>query len=701
MHTLLDRPLFDEATYGRVRFHHRSVREYLTARWLLHLLESGKPRRAVEGPLFAHRYGLDVVIPSMKPIAAWLALWDERVRSRILTIAPDILIEHGDPSRLPVDIRAQLLRQFASLNEGRSDTGASFDMTSVRRLADPRLATTVLDLLPQHRENEDVRQLLLNIIWQGPIPECAESALSFALDATMDSHTRISGIWAVGAAGNQAQKRRLAEGILTNISGWEKQEIGAAVRALFPDALTLGELLTILETVEPPPQYSVNALERAMQDVVSVGCPSSQRELLLAGLIRLLEREPYIEGLFCEFSQRYAWLLSYAAQLAERIIQSADVQPPQFTNAVLRTIELDAQAQHYSSAYHRLDHPLQDLIGKLPTLRHSLFWRSVERRRKELAAEGTRLTEWWQARLGSPFGLDALVRQFSTDDIAVFLGDVQQRPEIDNRLVALTAAFALWRQGGRGRKGRERMWRVVKGKPELEAKLHALFHPRSEANEERLHRRSERDFRRRQAERQAQQAQARRKWVMRLQCNIDRIRAVDLATADQVFGDLYSLGQEILRRTHSLTRWGSHRWDLLEAEFGREVAEAARDGLIAFWRLYKPPLCSERVTDGVPNGIIVGLIGLAIEAREQLGWACELSAQEAQRACRYTLCELNGFPDWAPDLLAVHPKAFDVVMHQELSWEFERPADVPAPHYMASALLYGPEPIHARYCSIM
>jgi len=216
MQTLLDRPLFDEATYGRVRFHHRSVREYLTAQWLLHLLESGKSRRAVEGLLFAHRYGLDIVIPSLKPIAAWLALRDERVRARILTIAPEILIEHGDPSGLPVEIRVQLLRQFANLNEGRSDTGASFDMTSVRRLADPRLATTVLDLLHQHRENEDVRQLLLNIVWQGPIPECAESALSFALDTTMDPHTRICGIWAVGAAGNKEQKRRLVEAVLLN-----------------------------------------------------------------------------------------------------------------------------------------------------------------------------------------------------------------------------------------------------------------------------------------------------------------------------------------------------------------------------------------------------------------------------------------------------------------------------------------------------
>ena len=34
MQILLGRALFDEATYGRVRFHHRSVREYLTAQWL-------------------------------------------------------------------------------------------------------------------------------------------------------------------------------------------------------------------------------------------------------------------------------------------------------------------------------------------------------------------------------------------------------------------------------------------------------------------------------------------------------------------------------------------------------------------------------------------------------------------------------------------------------------------------------------------
>jgi hypothetical protein len=50
------------------------------------------------------------------------------------------------------------------------------------------------------------------------------------------------------------------------------------------------------------------------------------------------------------------------------------------------------------------------------------------------------------------------------------------------------------------------------------------------------------------------------------------------------------------------------------------------------------------------------------------------------------LCELNGLPDWAPDLLAAHPKAFDVIIHRELAWEIERPADSPEPYYIVSTL---------------
>ena len=51
--TLLSRPIFDEAIYGAVRFHHRSVREYLTAEWFAELLKRETSRRSIETLFFA------------------------------------------------------------------------------------------------------------------------------------------------------------------------------------------------------------------------------------------------------------------------------------------------------------------------------------------------------------------------------------------------------------------------------------------------------------------------------------------------------------------------------------------------------------------------------------------------------------------------------------------------------------------------
>ena len=279
--TLLSRPLFDEATYGRVRFHHRSVQEYLTAQWLHHLLASGKPRRAIEGLLFATRYGIDVVVPSVAPAAAWFALKDDRIRDQIIAIAPEVLLTHGDPSRLPVEVRSRLLRMFGDLNQGRSDTGASFDLASIRRLADPQLAPTVLELLGQHSTNEDLRQLLLRIVWQGQISDCAETALSFALNSSIDSYTRVCGIRAVGAAGGDDLKRRLANSLLSNCHHWSNRERGAAVAALYPGTLTLAELLRIVEDAKTaggilgrPTRSSVRGSRDRGPTIITAGIPA-------------------------------------------------------------------------------------------------------------------------------------------------------------------------------------------------------------------------------------------------------------------------------------------------------------------------------------------------------------------------------------------------------------------------------------------
>jgi hypothetical protein len=53
--TLLSRPIFDEAIYGTVRFHHRSVREYLAAEWFAELLKRQTSRRTIEGLFFRNQ----------------------------------------------------------------------------------------------------------------------------------------------------------------------------------------------------------------------------------------------------------------------------------------------------------------------------------------------------------------------------------------------------------------------------------------------------------------------------------------------------------------------------------------------------------------------------------------------------------------------------------------------------------------------
>jgi len=81
---LTRRGVFAPASYGRIRFHHRGTQEYLTASWLTRLLRTGCWRAAVWDLLFAERYGIETLIPSLHPVAAWLALEYPDIRARAL-----------------------------------------------------------------------------------------------------------------------------------------------------------------------------------------------------------------------------------------------------------------------------------------------------------------------------------------------------------------------------------------------------------------------------------------------------------------------------------------------------------------------------------------------------------------------------------------------------------------------------------------
>ena len=69
--SLLERPLFGFASYGRVRFHHRSVVEFLAAKRLDALIARGVSIKSIKRLLFTETaQGMRTVRPSMRPVAA-------------------------------------------------------------------------------------------------------------------------------------------------------------------------------------------------------------------------------------------------------------------------------------------------------------------------------------------------------------------------------------------------------------------------------------------------------------------------------------------------------------------------------------------------------------------------------------------------------------------------------------------------------
>jgi len=78
--SLLRLPIFDLAAIGQVRFHHRSIRDYLAAERLRELRARNLPWHQLKRMLVAELYGETVIIPSMRGVAAWLSRWNDDVR---------------------------------------------------------------------------------------------------------------------------------------------------------------------------------------------------------------------------------------------------------------------------------------------------------------------------------------------------------------------------------------------------------------------------------------------------------------------------------------------------------------------------------------------------------------------------------------------------------------------------------------------
>jgi hypothetical protein len=697
IHTILDRAIFDEAIYGTVCFHHRSVREYLTATWLRRLIKEEKSRRSIENLLFSNKYGRNVVIPSMRPIAAWLALWDDRIKNNLQRIAPEVLIENGDPASLPIEFRKSLLIGFAEHYANQKYTGTTFDLSMIRRLADLQLAPTINYLLRKFGTHDDVCTLLLKIIRQGQISESVDIVLSFVNRNQARSYTYNLALQAISAAGTIKQQRNLVKSIMADLPKHGPETLGELCSSFFPSALSVTQLLKILKIAKSPEQYSMSPLQRSIDQITStIEISDDKSAKLLQGLHKLIKQKPFIERRHCEVSKRYVWLLQAGINLANQFIQKR--HPFSFDPKVLDLFLCFALSKHYSDISFSDREDLRKIPKSWPEFTNQLFWHAIANARIREQNSKNRSFDWWHVKWE--------IQELWTPDLEnleILFENLDNKTLLIDRAIALEAIFEVYVNEKRPRKLRERMKKAVAGKQELESKLHGLFHPKPLTIQQKRARRQHREFKKRQEKRETQKIVNRennRRTIIKAAAEIINVGNAKKGEVWQRTAYLYDRIRD--KRKEGESGFGYANWRALEEEFGPSVAQNFRDGCIAYWREYDPfSYLNRRVSNTIPWPRIIGLTGLAMESIYNPDWSKTITRDEALIAAHYSVCELSGFPSWFDSLQSEFSDIVDPVIEDELRWELhEMPITNTSAHTL-QALRYSNKDHIERYKSVV
>ena len=682
---LLSRPIFDEAIYGTVRFHHRSVREYLAAEWLAELLGRETSRQKIEALYVRNQYGLDVIVPTLRPVLPWLAILDDRVRERLQKVAPEVVFEGGDPSQLPLDTRRTILfevcEQIASGTSSRSVT----NYAAVQRFANADLVEDICSLIENYRESDELTDFLLRMIWLGELAAALPEAKAAALSASLSTHTRIAAFRAVKAIGADKDCEEVRQAFLRENPVLKRRWLAELVQDTVPSSETIAWLLAALAKSAEKEPYSVDNLTDSVGEFVQeadiVLLPQ-----LVSGLNDLLHQPPVIERRFCEVSERFGWLLKAAAQSVERLVRErhpAVLEPP-----ALSILHNFRAAQDY-----RADE-LQDaktdfatLVPEWPELNRTLFWYDVGEARTKLDKQsGERLDESWRVSIFGAFW------QFGEDDFEYVADQILGQPLSENRLVALSLAFRLYADNGRPRRWRERLKALVATDDELTARLDRYLKPPPQGKEDRKRKQQEASWKRHAEKRKRKEEKNRAEWKKFLAENVEAIRNPGLTQPNDISNAQYYLHERMREKENGDNRWTNGDWKTLIEEYGETVACAFRDGAVAYWRSYRPKLQSEGAPiNQTPFPVIFGLTGLSIEARETPGWSDSLSEKDVEIACRYASHELNGFPTWFPQLFEKCPTRVGNFLLDEIRYELSIEKADAETHYILSDMSWSGE----------
>ena len=649
---LLATAVFDEASFGRVQFHHRSIREFLAAQWVAKQLALGVPLLRLQSLFSASPYGKTVLIPSRRATLSWLAAIDVAAREWVVREFPEILLFEGDPQawdRISADKAFEKLIQNAKEGLQLSwYSSASEFMRMGRALGGGKVAGALADasLPPQ------VRSICFHIARHAKLSDCATVSFTVYRNLASPAWERTLALNVLEFVGTAAQRQEVLADLKAGLLG-TNELIAHALPVTDWKHLTRVELTGILDSTRTEEDYGSGPMARVVKEELLPAADLPEAALLLESVMASLPR-PVPGRPFARFPEsdrpERAWLLDALPECYEHVLALLPPTADSYHAVCMEAAErIEAQRDSGFTDIEEFKR-LQTAIALHPELRWRVALAIAQS--EDVRASVNRLT--WGASCLVTFGaadLPELTRRANSPE----------SPGEERHIwfaVAVAVAFSL-----RHRRERTNALRTLElGGPDSE-RFRLVADEYAEwrrVSRQRCIRKAQ------ERERKVERSKTIENHKSRLLAELEHIRD---GTHQDSLRWLLDFSFSHLRKID----YSDAAFDAIATNLSPEIASAFEEGLQAYWPTVTPPDPSDDTDGSVPWKARIALAGLGRSLHDANSISA-LSATNAAKAAQLAVWERHGSPPWFNALARSHKTTVEAALTPWVVAEAQAPS---------------------------
>lgn len=632
---LLGSAIFDEATFDRVKFHHRSAREYLAACWANRQLSIGTPLHRVLELFAASPFDEIVLIPRGRWALCWLSAMNVKVREWVTRHFPEMLLFDGDPEAWDVLSAEQAFMAYVQRLQDGLLTDWYNDASEFRRVGRRLPSGCIAGLLANPELPAHVKTSLFPMVKHAGLTDCANAVFALYKDTRVSTREHLYAIDVLNKIATPEQRKTIKADLLS-CSLASNDLIASALGAADWQSFTVKELTKIFATAESEDTRGTGPMARALKEKFIPATTAMSANLLLDTVVALLPRPEVGKGEFDDSDPpEHSWLLNVLPECLERLLTLLPVTLEEYSAICFEAAVRVESLRDSGFVEDDLLNRLHSLIAKHHKFRWQLGLKIALS--DEITYSPGRLT--WGTMCIISFDLEDM------PELITRANDTITDLEESAIWFAVAKSLAFRRLRGRARKA---ALTTLEAGPESETRTAEILAQRGSIIEgvqqsrvwkakERLRKRNRKD----------QQERNKIAICAEAEC----IRA---ATCRGTLNWLLSYSG---RDNLTCVDFG-----VVAMTFGQEVADAFAAGLKEVWTTAVTPNPSDYLDGSVPWEALTALAGLHTLFSEGLNLAA-LNKEEVYKAAQLAVWVLNGPPTWFEQLSKTHTMEVSQALH--------------------------------------